>query len=777
MADPEVIPSTEQEGPDHSVSPTNIPGPCESQGDRNSIGSLDVSHQTASDEEEGRTDQPNHVETESSQSISTKTNNEKLLQEIIGGNEEAVRDILRKGVDINSKDNDYGETALHLASRYGHVGIVDILLESKADIQIRDRDEWTPLISACTSRSAEVVRSLLRYIPPQIEADYINVSIYGGSTALTMACQYSTSEVIHELLNKKADVNTRDDDGDTPLILAAHYGDAAMVEDILTHDPDIYEARGDGGSALHEAIKNENRENKCQIVEKLLQKESLLGFRDNQGRTPLHIACERGDLQVVEKLVDQPGIDVNAPDYNERTPLHAASEKNHVEVVQKLLRHTEIDVNAEDDDWLTVLHIACDQGYLGLVEKFLSHPGIHVNTQDIFGNTPLHKASERNALDVAVKLISHNETDLNDLSEEERVNINAQNTSGLTALHLACQEGHIGVARILFNKGAQSRIPGGKMIQSAWFLFVKFLFETKQEPSKVSQDDVKCILEHADMEEMANATIWAKSDEDLKFLAGKMQISVSTIEDYELIRLARMSDREDIIEKLKDDKTDFKPLPTTALQWAAFHGKHVVVWWLLANCIPDQQAERDRETAKQIATMKRIPKKPVEDKKEDTKGVQDKALPKKTSKPYRGEGESNRSQFISFGHTVDMLEDPPPVESTFAGSYDKYFAELQLNKNELKKHRAMIVDFYQRDGRVDFLRRTRPVYDVIYADTSDTTEGGAGPKDIMEKAKSALRKISPKAGKQTYQQAELRVRWVHLPGNHVSTYSIIRLQI
>ena len=53
--------------------------------------------------------------------------------------------------------NDYGETALHLAAWNGNQVVVQLLLDSGADLQIRDKWGCTPLLIASDRKHAKVI--------------------------------------------------------------------------------------------------------------------------------------------------------------------------------------------------------------------------------------------------------------------------------------------------------------------------------------------------------------------------------------------------------------------------------------------------------------------------------------------------------------------------------------------------------------------------------------------------------------------------------------------
>ena len=56
---------------------------------------------------------------------------------------EVVKRLIQAGGDINIQD-EYGNTALHFASREGHVEVITTLLAAGADKTIKDMDGQTP---------------------------------------------------------------------------------------------------------------------------------------------------------------------------------------------------------------------------------------------------------------------------------------------------------------------------------------------------------------------------------------------------------------------------------------------------------------------------------------------------------------------------------------------------------------------------------------------------------------------------------------------------------
>jgi ankyrin repeat protein len=69
----------------------------------------------------------------------------KIIHAAKVGNVENVRELLVGGAEVNAKDPD-GWTALISACREGHSKVVKELLEAGADVQVKDKNGWTPLM-------------------------------------------------------------------------------------------------------------------------------------------------------------------------------------------------------------------------------------------------------------------------------------------------------------------------------------------------------------------------------------------------------------------------------------------------------------------------------------------------------------------------------------------------------------------------------------------------------------------------------------------------------
>ncbi|XP_050179732.1 ankyrin repeat domain-containing protein 26 isoform X2 [Myiozetetes cayanensis] len=152
----------------------------------------------------------------------------------------------------------------------------------------------------------------------------------------------------------------------------------------------------------------------------------------------LHRAAASGDLAQVRQGLRKYGID--GRDKAERTPLHLACASGHVDVVTYLVEN-QCKLNLFDNDNKSPLMKAVQCQQEKCVAILLEH-GADPNLADADGNTALHLAVLSPNTAVAGLLLEHN------------ANINAQNKEGCTPLILAVSERHEEIMEFLLKKGA-----------------------------------------------------------------------------------------------------------------------------------------------------------------------------------------------------------------------------------------------------------------------------------------------------------------------------------
>ncbi|UCH21207.1 MAG: WG repeat-containing protein, partial [Deltaproteobacteria bacterium] len=148
-----------------------------------------------------------------------------------GGDIKTLRNILTKGLDVNTRNMD-GKLALGVAAGYGQMEAVKFLLEKGADLHATDK-VGTPLHWAAGRGQVEMVRFLLSR-GADINAKNRSVpDPWKGRTAFFNAATGGHVKVIEMFLQKGVHVDVKTDKGYTPLMEAAFYGKNEAVKALI----------------------------------------------------------------------------------------------------------------------------------------------------------------------------------------------------------------------------------------------------------------------------------------------------------------------------------------------------------------------------------------------------------------------------------------------------------------------------------------------------------------------------------------------------------------
>ena len=178
------------------------------------------------------------------------------------------------------------------------------------------------------------------------------------------------------------------------------------------------------------------------MMDLLISKNVDINPKDDDGHTPLHLACMRGNYAAVEILIRQERIEVNSLNKRGDTPLHFACLIGNEKIV-KLLMENEADCHIANHEKQIPLHVASAQCHDEVVKAILFFCSERkcelINALDIKNNTPLHLACESGSLKVVVSLL-RNEADPN-----------SPRLHNVTPLHIVAKEGFIDIAGVLLN--------------------------------------------------------------------------------------------------------------------------------------------------------------------------------------------------------------------------------------------------------------------------------------------------------------------------------------
>lgn len=357
---------------------------------------------------------------------------------------EIVALLIRYGADIHIRDNEDGQTPLHLAD----LEVARLLLERGADVNARDSRGNTPLILAVTgSRDEKLVALLLSYgaDPNAIDNE--------GMSVLFNFCHNSdyNMQTFKMLVDAGADITyTQPEDNLTLLHIMYHQRSHEMQDDaikimefLIQNGLDINQDSGLGTPLAVNAYWGHEK-----IVDFLLKNGATITAVSEKKDTPLHTAMY-SELRphLVKTLLDN-GVSINAQNKLGDTPLHIFIDRNpyHKEEVYEilsLLKNNGADFSIKNNDGLTPLLIAAKQSNVKIVKYLLDECGANSNEADTGGNNALHMAIKRDYYDMVHLLLNRS------------ITITA-NHDGQTLLHIAVTNDAMQLIPIIFfllNKG------------------------------------------------------------------------------------------------------------------------------------------------------------------------------------------------------------------------------------------------------------------------------------------------------------------------------------
>ncbi len=176
------------------------------------------------------------------------------------------------------------------------------------------------------------------------------------------------------------------------------------------------------------------------VVEALLEERDIdVNAVDRRGRSAFVHACRTGKEEAAEELLERRDFDTDLRDADNNTPLIAAVRSGNDEVkpmteqtckhysntpqfifqiVEEFLERRDVDLNAVGAHGLTALAWAADLGHAAIVRRLARRPDCDVNLADEEFQTPLYLAcSNRNAAAALALLRARTDVDVNAVSE------------------------------------------------------------------------------------------------------------------------------------------------------------------------------------------------------------------------------------------------------------------------------------------------------------------------------------------------------------------------
>ncbi|GAB1317952.1 hypothetical protein MFIFM68171_08162 [Madurella fahalii] len=374
------------------------------------------------------------------------------------GDDEIIKTLLDWEAAALSKTVD-GLTALHLAARHGHAGACTVLGNKCEDLlRIKTKDGDIPVFLAAKEGHTDAVYALLRFAPETGREGLLHLAVESGSqelleivldtkpdldwvdsdgdTAVHLAVSGGHISMMQSLHKAGANMTKKDGKGKTPLFRAVEEENVAMVKALSDLDADLDADQPDeeGLTPLLTICASETFFDEPDIVVEIARvlltkyggKVNINVTHPNSGKTPLHFSTD-SDSEDLTMLLLEHNADPNIRNKRGSTPIFLAAELGKLKSVETLIRH-EAEASIRNGSNTTPLHRAAGNNHAECVKLLLKHgAGADLNHKSDFGYTPLALAAVNGYTETAKTLL------------ENDADWNIENDDGLSPLGIAAE--------------------------------------------------------------------------------------------------------------------------------------------------------------------------------------------------------------------------------------------------------------------------------------------------------------------------------------------------
>jgi ankyrin repeat protein len=331
-------------------------------------------------------------------------------------NESNLLETILKQLDENNK------SLLEIAIEKEHLKIIELILQQTFIIN--------PLLITHTSAkygSSELFDLIVQYNIIQLEADQLN-----NNNLIHLACYNNRFEFIKSYINyektllqtnklKKSIILNKNNKNQTPLQIAIMKRHEKCVIELLNSDKidlNIKEIENNY-SIYHLCIKySDNKSLQILLGKKEKKYQEPLFIKSKKNETPLHLACQSGNLEALKILMNKLNND--------------------------LIQSVDLFLKEKNKNGSTCFHLACMNGHFNIVDYFLNELKINksllLEIADNYLNTPL-LVSALNGHERIVELLLDNDA-----------NLNAKNKEKSTALEISCFKGYFEMSKLIMSR-------------------------------------------------------------------------------------------------------------------------------------------------------------------------------------------------------------------------------------------------------------------------------------------------------------------------------------
>ena len=297
------------------------------------------------------------------------------------GNLDAMKLVFSSG--FKDTTDEKGNTALMLAASNGRLNVIDFLIEKGVDLNLQQSDGTDALMLAVSNGHFEVtLRLILAHVDIHKKKD--------GTSIFQLARENGYDDLIIFFQQQ--------------FLVAAATGHAEYVNGAIYAGININVQAEDGSTALMRATIKDRRE----VVSVLIDHHADLNAKNENNATALGLAACLGHQEILLKLLEVPGLEVNDRLENDMTALMWTATHDCPKVIESFLKRRDIAIEVVDNLGLDAINHAAILGNLSVVK--LLHQALverRLYTPDESGYTALDYAMVSAAFNCHAYLVKY----------------------------------------------------------------------------------------------------------------------------------------------------------------------------------------------------------------------------------------------------------------------------------------------------------------------------------------------------------------------------------
>lgn len=249
--------------------------------------------------------------------------------------------------------------------------------------------------------------------------------IFAGHTALQAASQNGHVNVIRVLLKHGADPEIEDKDGDRAIHHAA-FGNEPEVIDLLASVAgkcDLNARNKRRQTAMHIGVNKVH----LNVVRVLVKFHAHVSLQDMDADTPIHDAITKKNDAIIKLLLDA-NADLSICNNNGFNPIQHAALRGNTSAIKLIIEKLKEQdkswlIDEKKEDGFSPIHLACLNNHCEVVRALVHQGKCNINIQNLSQQTALHLAIDRQHFEV-IKLLL-----------DAKCEVNVQNKEGDNPLH------------------------------------------------------------------------------------------------------------------------------------------------------------------------------------------------------------------------------------------------------------------------------------------------------------------------------------------------------